>query len=254
MGEASLAAVIDPQQQEEQHVSTSPRGAHDGRAGRVVRTSAVVGAAALVLGGCGGLRPGTAAEVGEERITTAEVDQVAGQFCDALREQLDSQAQTIPHSFLRGGIAATLAMREVAEQVADDYGVEPDSPEYVQQMRDLRRNVASLPEEQEQAVIQVESAPFYVEEVQAAVGEELRDGEGDRDDFIAAGDEEMQRWISEHGVEFNPSLNTTVQDGRITTSDQSLSFAVSEEAKAGMEEQPNAMLARQLPESHRCGR
>jgi hypothetical protein len=208
-----------------------------------------------VLSGCAGLRPGTAVQVGEDRITTDEVDQVASRFCDALEAQLNQQAQTIPHSYLRGGIAGTLAMREVAAQVAADYDVEPDSEEYIEQMRELRRNVGSLPEEQEQAVLAIESAPFYVEAVQAEVGEQVLDGEGaTRDEFVAAGGEEMQRWISENGVEFNPSLNTTIRDGQIATADGSLSFAVSDAARTGMEEQPNAALARQLPGSHRCGR
>jgi hypothetical protein len=207
-----------------------------------------------MLSGCAGLRPGTAVQVGEERITTDEVDLVASQFCDALEEQLVQQAQTIPHSYFRGGIAGTLAMREVAEQVAADYGVEPGSEQYARQLRDMRRNVGSLPEDQEQAVIAIESAPFYVEAVQAAVGESLLDGGGTYDELVAAGGEEMRRWISENDVEFNPSLNTTLRDGQIATTDDSLSFAVSDAARTGMEEQPNPALARQLPESHRCGR
>ena len=225
------------------------------RAGRAVRVWSVAAVAALLLSGCAGLRPGTAVQVGEERITTDEVDQVASLFCDALEEQLDQQAQTIPHSYFRGGIAGTLAMREVAAQVAAEYGVEPESSEqYVQQMRDLRRTVGSLPEEQEQAVTEIESAPFYVEAVQAAVGEKVLDGEGTYDEFVSAGAEEMQHWISENDVEFNPALNTTIREGQITSSDESLSFAVSDAARTGMEEQPNPALARQLPASHRCGR
>ena len=225
-----------------------------GRARRAVRAWSVATVAALLLSGCGGLRPGTAVQVGEQRITTDEVDQVASQFCDALEEQLNQQAQTIPHSYFRGGIAGTLALREIASQVAADYGVEPDSEQYVEQMRELRRNVGALPEDQEEALIAIESAPFYVEAVQAAVGEEVLEGEGDPDEFVAAGNEEMQRWIEENDVEFNPSLNTTIRDGQIATTDDSLSFAVSDAARTGMEEQPNPALARQLPESHRCGR
>ncbi len=222
--------------------------------GRAVRVCSVAAVAALLLSGCAGLRPGTAVQVGEERITTEEVDQVASQFCDALEEQLDQQAQTIPHSYFRGGIAGTLALREIAEQVAADYGVEPESERFVQQLRDLRRNVGSLPEDQQQAVIAIESAPLYVEAVQAAVGERVLDGDGTYDEFVTAGSEEMQRWIAENDVEFNPSLNTTIRDGQIATADDSLSFAVSDAARTGMAEQPDPALARQLPASHRCGR
>jgi hypothetical protein len=193
-------------------------------------------------------------EVGDEQITTSEVDEVTTQFCAALQEPLDQQAQTIPHGYFRGGIAGVLAMREVASQVAADYGVEADSDEYLEQLAQLRDQVAPLPESQQEAVIQVESSPFYVQAVQAAVGEEVLGGEGEDSDFEAAGAEEMQRWIDDNGVEFDPSLNTTIRDGQVAPADDSLSFAVSEGAKAGQEEQPNSALAAELPDSQRCGR
>lgn len=220
-----------------------------------VRVGGVVLAATLLLSGCAGLRPGAAVEVGDEQITTREIDDVATRFCAALEEPLNQQAQTIPHGYFRGGIAGVLALREVASQVAADYGVQvDDSEEYRQQLADLRAQVGELPESQQEAVIMVESAPFYVQAVQAAVGEELLDGDGEDSEFENAGAEEMQRWIDDNGVEFDPSLNTTIRDGQVASADGSLSFAVSEGAKAGQEEQPNPGLAAELPESQRCGR
>ncbi len=219
-----------------------------------VRAGGVVLAATLLLSGCAGLRPGTAVEVGDEQITTSEIDAVTTQFCAALEEPLDQQAQTIPHSYFRGGIAGVLAMREVASQVAADFGVEADSEEYRQQLADLRGQIATLPESQQEAVVQVEGSPFYVQAVQTAVGEELLGGEGDASAFEQAGAEEMQRWIDENGVEFDPSLNTTIRDAQVASADSSLSFAVSEGARAGQEEQPNSALAAQLPAAQRCGR
>lgn len=219
-----------------------------------LRLGGLAVAAVLLLTGCAGLRPGTAVQVGDEQITTDEIDDVATQFCAALEEPLNQQAQTIPHSYFRGGIAGVLALREVAEQVAADYGVEADSEEYRQQIADLRSQAGSLPEAQQQAVIAVESGPFYVQAIRAAVGEEVLDGEGEKSEFETAGQEAMQRWIDENGVEFDPALNTTIRDGQVATADGSLSFATSEGAKAGLEEQPNSALAATLPESQRCGR
>ncbi len=219
-----------------------------------VRAGGVVLAATLLLSGCAGLRPGTAVEVGDEQITTSEIDDVTTQFCAALEEPLNQQAQTIPHGYFRGGIAGVLAMREVATQVAADYGVEAESEEYRKQLADLQDQIEDLPESQQEAVVQVEGSPFYVQAVQTAVGEELLDGEGEDSDFEQAGAEEMQRWIDENGVEFDPSLDTTIRDGQVASTDSSLSFPVSEGAKAGQEEQPNSALAAQLPASQRCGR
>lgn len=220
------------------------------------RTSlAVLGVlATLALTGCGALHPGAAVQVGEETIPVSEVNEVAGDFCSAIEPQLDGQAQTIPNGFLRGGIAGTLALRSVADQVAADYGVSPESERYLEAMAEVRNSVAAVPEDLRENVVAVQSAPQYVEAVQAAVGEQVLQGDGEYDDFVNAGGEAFTTWLAENDVEFDPSLNTTLEEGQIATADGAVSFAVSEDAKAGLEEQPNAVLARQLPSSHRCGR
>jgi hypothetical protein len=215
----------------------------------------VVGAlAALTLTGCGALQPGVAVEVGDETITQTRVDEVAGDFCSAIEPQLESQAETIPNSFLRGGIAGTLGLRSAADQVADDYGVEAESEQYLEALASIRSGVANVPEEFRASVFEVESAPAYVEGVQAAVGEAILDGDGEYADFVAAGTDEFQAWIAENGIEFDPVLNTVIEDGVISTEDGGVSFAVSELAKSGLEEQPNSVVARQMPATHRCGR
>lgn len=208
----------------------------------------------LVLTGCGALQPGTAVEVGDESISLSRVDEVAGDFCTAIEPQLDGQAQTLPNSFLRGGIAGTLALRSAAAQVAEEYGVDPDSERYRAATAELERSVADLPEDLRDSVVEVQGATAYLEAVQAAVGEQQLGGDGEYEDFVNAGAEVIAAWIEENHVEFDPSLNTTIADGSIATADGALSFAVSDEAKAGLEAEPNPMAARQLPETHRCGR
>ncbi len=215
----------------------------------------VVGAlTALALTGCGALQPGAAVEVGDETIPVSRIDEVARDFCSAIEPQLESQAETIPLSFFRDGIAGTLALRSVADQLAADYGVEADSDRYRQALADLRANVAAVPEEYRDSVVEVESAPAYVEEIQAKVGEIVLDGDGELEDFVAAGTDEFETWIAENGVEFDPVLNTVIKDGAIESRDNAVSFAVSEKATNGMAEEPNSVTARQLPATLRCGR
>lgn len=218
------------------------------------RGALVVGVAALALSGCAGIHPGVAAQVGEESITMAEVDQIAVDFCEAVTPQLEQQAETLPNSYFRNGIAGTLALRSVADQVAEDYGVAADSAAYNDQLAQIRRSVEALPEDLRESVIRVDSAPLYIEEVQAAVGEVVLDGEGDRQAFVAAGQEAFATWVAENDVEFDPSLNTVVADGTLQSEDLSISFAVSESARNGLEQQPSGVLARRLPSSQRCGR
>lgn len=218
------------------------------------RLAAVALAAALLLSGCAGLHAGTAVQVGDEQITESELDEVTTSYCEAASSSLDEQAQSVPNGFFRQGIAGLLAMREVAEQVASDQGVEVGPEAYQQQLDELRGQIASLPEDHQEAVLTVETARLYTEAAQAAIGEAALDGEGGQEEFTAAGAQEMQRWIEDNGVEFDPALNVTMRDGRPAPTDQSISFAVSEGAKAGQEEQPNSALAAELPDTQRCGR
>ena len=147
-----------------------------------------------------------------------------------------------------------MALRSVADQVAAEFGVEAGGEDYLQQLADLRQGVESVPADIRESVIEVESAAAYVEAVQAAVGEEVLDGVGEDAELAAAGREEFDAWISEHGVEFDPSLNTEIKDGAFTIRDAAVSFAVSERATSGMAEQPNAVVARELTDAQRCGR
>lgn len=221
---------------------------------RPLRAGGAVLAAVLLLSGCAGLRPGTAIEVGEEQITTSELDSITTRYCAAATESLDQQAQSIPNGFFRSGIAGLLAMREVASQVAAERGVEVETDTYRQQLAQVREQVASLPERHREAVLEVEEARIYATSAQAAIGEDVLGGGGEESETQAAGAEEMQRWIEEQGVEFEPGLNVTMRDGQPAPADGSLSFAVSESAKAGQAEEPNSALAAQLPDSQRCGR
>jgi hypothetical protein len=210
--------------------------------------------AVLVLTGCGALRPGTAVEVGDETITTSRLDEVTSDFCRAIEPQLEGEAESIQNSFLRSYVAGTMALRSVADQVAADFGVEAGGEEYLQQLADLQQGVQSVPEDIREYVIEVESAAAYVEAIQAAVGEQVLDGVGEDAELAAAGREEFDAWISENGVEFDPSLNTEIKDGVFSIRDAAVSFAVSERATSGMAEQPNSVAARQLTEAQRCGR
>ena len=208
----------------------------------------------LALTGCGALRPGTAVEVGDETITTSRLDEVTSDFCRAIEPQLEAEAESVQNSFLRGYVAGSLALRSVADQMADEYGVEPGGEEYLQSISDLQKGLESLPADIRDSVFEVESHQAYLTAVQAAVGEAVLDGDGDDAAFAGAGTQEFESWISENGVEFDPSLNTEIKDGQLGLRDSAVSFAVSERATSGTAEQPNAVAARELTVAQRCGR
>ena len=207
--------------------------------------------AGLLLSSCGALHPGAAAVVGDKTIPMSKVDQVAGDYCKAITKQLQGDSQVVPLNFFRGGVAGSLALRAVASQLAEKYGVQPESV-YDHKVTDLQKATVNVPEEYREAVIEVESTSAYVEGVQAAIGAQANPDLG----YIEsqkAGQAIFDDWLSQHPVTFDPSLGVAIKKGAITREDGSLSYAIGAQAKSGAAQNPDPQYSSSLPSSHRCG-
>ncbi|GGO71803.1 hypothetical protein [Nocardioides deserti] len=228
------------------------------------RTRPLLGLAAATLlasgalTGCGvagtGFSPGVAAEVGDTSITTDRVDEVAASYCDALRPQLEGQV--VPQRYLNGSVAGQLALAAAAEQLAAEHGVEPGE-QHAAQVTQLRRAVAELPEDQQDAVLEVESAGSLVSDLVIGVGRALAADEGladPTDEQVAElGNQALVDWIGEHDVDVNPRYGVDLSDGQPVRTDSETSVAVSDLAAAATAESPDQEYAATLPESQRCG-
>lgn len=226
------------------------------RPGRMSGLAGLVAAGAL-LTGCGSASPGVAVQVGDEEITVNEVDGLAGDYCLAIEDQLAAQnpPQIVPNRYFRGGIAGTLTMRSIGEQLGDEYDVEPGAT-YQESVAQLEQSVAVLDEEVRDAVIEVESSSAYVEAMQAAVGGVLLEDEGATDaeysDQVARGQQAFEDWISDNGVTFDPALGVRLTKGNVESVDTSLSYAVGDNAVQGAADEPDPAYAGALPASHTC--
>lgn len=234
------------------------------RCGRLRPLTGLVAASTLVmtglLSGCGvagtGFHPGVAAQVGDDTITTDHVDEVASDYCAAAATQLETDNQAIPREYFRGGVAAQLALQAVAEQLAETYDVGP-GPAYDQKIAQLEQAVATLPEDQQAAVIEVEVSGTYISAVQQAIGQKVLLDQGNdaptSEESLAMGLTIFASWIAEHDVEIAPQYERTLVGGQVTPVDTSLSVAVGETAKKGAAEAPDPAYAASLPERLRCG-
>jgi peptidyl-prolyl cis-trans isomerase SurA len=215
----------------------------------------VVAAAAVVLSGCD-IHPGVAAQVGDQSISMNTVDDTADAYCRAIEKQLVGNSQVVPQSYFRGGVAGTLALRSVAEQLATAYGVEPGKV-YDKKVSDLQQQVAVLPDDIETAVVTIETGQDYVTAVQEAIGQKILQAQGTASPSYSqaadAGTQRFNLWIKQHGVEFDPSLNMSIDNGKLGSADTSLSYAVGSSARSGAADTPDPAYARALPASHRCG-
>lgn len=233
-------------------MSSSPR----------VRLAAAVATAGLTvaLTGCGvtgtSFQPGVAADVDGARISTDHVNQLVGRYCDAIEDQLAQEGTVLPLGYLRSGIVGQLALVKAAEKLATETGVEV-TQEYDLAIADLESQTAELPEDQQEAVVEVNGASAYLQAVQLAVGQRLLEDEGQRptDANVVGqrGAEALAAWLEDHDVEFNPEFGIGVVDGQLSAEDTQLAFDVSGAGASSVLDAPDQELAQDLPASQRCG-
>lgn len=226
------------------------------------RVAALAGSllALALLSGCGvagtDFHPGVAAEVGDESISIKTVDDIAGNYCTAILDQLKGNNQVLPQRFLRGGVAAQLALVSAAEQVAAQYGVKPGI-QYERKLSELRGAVATLSEGEQEAVLAIESSSTYIADVLQAIGEQELAPSGSTqpttEESLAAGKKIFDAWLVDQDVQIDPQYGVTIKDGQAVPIDTSLSVAVSDTAKNGQAAEPDDTYARSLASSHRCG-
>ena len=210
-----------------------------------------------VLSGCGvagtDWHPGVAAQVGDEKITTSHVDEVVTQYCTAVKDQLTQSGEALPLRYLREGVTGQLVMVAAARQLGEEYGVEAGD-QYARQVAQLEQAVANLPEETQDAVIEIESADAYIDGILQAVGEATAEGaKPDSDKAVEAGRKLLEDWLDEQDVEIDPQYGVAIVDGQPKRIDTELSVAVGDTAKKGGAETPDSTYAHGLPAAHRCG-
>ncbi|WP_121255770.1 hypothetical protein [Nocardioides ferulae] len=233
-------------------MSTTPRPLRRSLAG-------VVTASALLLSGCGaaGWNPGVGVRAGDQTISSSRVEELTAGYCAAIESQLEEGGQAFAGRFLRGGVVGELALAAAAEEMADDYGVTV-AGQYDRQVSSLEQAVADLPEDQQEAVIEIEAAGSYVVEAKIEVGqlllvEEGAAGDPTREESLARGEEAFADWLAENEVRLDPSYGMAIEDGVAVPVDTGLSYAVSDVAKQGDVTEPDPGYAGSLPNSQRCG-
>jgi hypothetical protein len=215
-----------------------------------------IGAAGLVLTGCGSAAPGVAVKVGDEEISTGRVDSAAANMCTALSDQFEAEGTTVPMGFVRQGVVQLLTLRSQAEQIAEQYDVEPGAT-YQRDVAQRERTAASMPEDVRDDYVELTSANALAQDVLEQVGRIKleRDGVSDPtvDQVSQAGVDVFNVWPDANGIDIDPRYGLRNIDGVLSPVDTNLSVAVSESAKSGLAEEPDAAYARTLPLTHRCG-
>jgi hypothetical protein len=234
---------------------------HAGRP--VARSVSVAGLAfvGLLLSGCGGslgIHPGSAAVIGDDTISMDKINSTATLYCRAYLPQLQQQGQKVPMRYLRQFVAGSLAERDLGQQLADEYAVQPTS-DYAAQQAQVAQQFASAASDVKSAVLDVEGGAPYLQSVQVAVGHKLlgESGSPTTVDKVALqrGQVATQDWLRSHPASIDPVFGTKVAGGAFSSAYDQTSYAVSALAAAGVASvnQPQSSYTAALPPSQVCG-
>ena len=224
------------------------------------RVAALALLLAVGLSGCGvagaDFHPGVAAQVGDESITVSQVDSVASSYCSAITNQLQSNNQVLPMNYLRTGVASRLTLVAAAKQFAADKGVSAGA-QYDQKVAQLHGAVTSLPQDQQDAVITIESSADYITGVEQAVGKQELKAQGTTKasaaDEAAAGKKAFSAWLADQSISIDPQFGLKIEQDQTVPTDTSISYALSDTARSGAASTPDQTYAAGLPASNRCG-
>jgi hypothetical protein len=216
-----------------------------------------VGLSAVLLSSCAGsASPGVAAKVGDETISASRVNEATGHMCTALSDQFEGAGQVVPLGLIRQGVVQLLALGSEAEQIAEDYGVTP-SANYERDVAERIRAASVMPDEVRADYIEVMSTQALANDVLEQVGRAKLEAEGfdepTIDQITQAGADVFKVWPDANGIEVDPKYGIRLTDGQLVPTDTNLSFAVSDEAEAGLAAEPDAAYVNSLPSSQRCG-
>ena len=149
--------------------------------------------------------------------------------------------------------ATDLIQRAAAEQLADDYGVQPTST-YKSGLAQLEPQLTKLTEDQKDAVREIVGARAYLEDVLTQIGDISLKKKGTTDattdDQYAEGQKVLDRWMTDHDVVVNPKYSIDL--GSDDPSDTDLSYAVDKSAKAGLAAQADPAYTEGLPGDMVC--
>lgn len=219
------------------------------------RLAGLAAASVVLLTGCGAvpdLNPGVAVRVDDDTVSTRDLKDLAVDYCSALAAG-DQAGGAVPNHFVYGLSASSLGLRSAASQLMAEHGVTLDASydKTVEQAK--TEQLANLDEAQRDAVIEVGAASIYVTAAETSVGREVLGGAPSDEDAQAAGQKALVAWIDDHDVRVDPKYGVSIATGTAVLSDTSISYSISDVAKAGQAEQPDNAAAAALPESQRCG-
>ena len=223
---------------------------------RTLRASAAAVLAGLLLSACNA-HPGSAAVVGSDRISTAEVDDVATALCSAQSSgNAPGQQQDLASRAARQGALDVLISAELSRQFGKSQGVEPDQEQVSQALAANEQNINGLPAGQ-RAVFRDTLQKFAEGQLMLVeVGRRSLEKSGAKNisdqQALSEGTKLRNAWVRKNlDVSVDPRYGEFTK-GSLVGKSGSLSVPVSQRAADGNSPDPSAGWVSALPASQKC--
>jgi hypothetical protein len=221
--------------------------------------AAVVAVLSLTATAACSTHPGDAAVVGSDRLSTSDVDDVAGALCAAQATSAQAgQSQALPTRAARQAALRLLIDARLSEAYGKSLGVEPDQEQI---------DAAIASQEQTINAVKVEERTVLRDTIDDVVRGQLTLIEVGRRELVergapanqVTGDAALQAgtklrndWAAKNvDVSVDPRFGTYSQ-GSLQGSSGSLSIPASSRSKAGAAQQPSSSWVSALPASQKC--
>ncbi len=227
------------------------------RGRRTGRAAAAAALSLLVLSGCGGLPPGTAAKVNDTRITDDQVTDLADAQC-RLQDDLvkGGNAPVVAVSQVRQQALSLLIDTQLSQQFGKSEGIRPDALLVRGFLGQVEPFFENLPQQVRDELTDVFTdwaggRAVLVQAGSEATGEKISLEKTEQ--LLNAGLAEREKWLNkEADIETDPRYSPNEQ-GFPGGGDGSVSRPSSDFAKAADADQPNPDWVSGLPENQKCG-
>jgi hypothetical protein len=219
---------------------------------RNIKVTALAAVAVTLLSGCG-IHPGAAAVVGDQVISTRQVDDVARALCSAN----SGQGQQLPSRGARQGALRVLLDSEVSRQFGQAQGVQPDKRLVSEAVSHEQSSIQSLPKDQQTAFEQALQGYAEGQATLLAVGSRYLASQGkpttDQNQDVAEGRRLRGAFSRKLHIQVDPRFGSfDANTGTMAATSGSLSVPVSSSAADGATPDPSAGWVASLPASQKC--
>jgi predicted small lipoprotein YifL len=210
------------------------------------------------LSGCGQspLHPGAAAVVGDETLSSSDLNGISQDLCSVLKTDPQSIGTGYARSQLMSSVVQAFMLRAVADQMAEEYGVTPDKSYATTAVQTRQHFGEADPDALDNSIDTLTSTGYFLAVVGAAGRQELEAAgtpQPSDDQSVGKGIQLAQKWQDEHDIVVSPRFpSVKIGDKGIESVRDDTSYAVSDFAKLSSTDQPDKTYVASLPAAQVC--